>query len=389
MAFLGIEFMNGDNKEEPGEIAVIHQAWLTPLKKEIWWPPYKTSAQFRKALSIGEEPKETWTIYELKRTFFTCDDLDKALTKIKKFEEVSDIQSSASDNNDNVKKRNRKPNLKYVVSSSSEEEVNENESSFRRPPKISRFVHEQQDESCHQDLTSESMILSPLAKTAFSSQAIRSDNSSTSTHSWTENVDALNSPKQTPCTTVSTNTIPQSNSSNSTLINQDCISCRAHLCFSEKIFAKVKKVREEIKELKGILRQQNTEGSIPSIPDDLAVEFPLKTREELQVLEDYLNSRQNKNAMSLYFTTLGGDSISTKTNRILKLVLSNELAATFNFTGTNVKEAFQKLHLKNVIVHGVQKTLPLSTEKDVESAIKIWLKHAPDRIKEALKKNRR
>lgn len=72
MAFLGIEFMNGDNKEEPGEIAVIHQAWLTPLKKEIWWPPYKTSAQFRKALSIGEEPKETWTIYELKRTFFTC-----------------------------------------------------------------------------------------------------------------------------------------------------------------------------------------------------------------------------------------------------------------------------------------------------------------------------
>lgn len=71
MTFLGVEFVV-DSDEELGEIALIHTAWLTPLKKQTWWPPYKTSVKFRKALSIGEEPKDTWSLHNIKRTLFTC-----------------------------------------------------------------------------------------------------------------------------------------------------------------------------------------------------------------------------------------------------------------------------------------------------------------------------
>lgn len=69
------------------------------------------------------------------------------------------------------------------------------------------------------------------------------------------------------------------------------------LFISEKVFIEVVKVKEQIKEIFDILQQRNTVISVPSIPDDLTVEFPLKTREELQILEDYLNTPLNKNAM--------------------------------------------------------------------------------------------
>lgn len=54
---------------------------------------------------------------------------------------------------------------------------------------------------------------------------------------------------------------------------------------------------------------------------------------------------------SLFLSTLGGDTTTARTNRILKHVLTNELAKGFNFAGQkNMKEAFEKLYLKAVIV---------------------------------------
>lgn len=54
---------------------------------------------------------------------------------------------------------------------------------------------------------------------------------------------------------------------------------------------------------------------------------------------------------SLFLSTLGGETTATKTNRILKHVLTNELAKDFNYVGqNNSKKAFEKLHFKTVII---------------------------------------
>jgi len=67
MAYVGVEFV--DN----GGIGLVHCSWLTPLKKEAFWPPYKTSNLFNKALSTPEEPDQSnWKLYPLKRLFFEC-----------------------------------------------------------------------------------------------------------------------------------------------------------------------------------------------------------------------------------------------------------------------------------------------------------------------------
>jgi hypothetical protein len=54
---------------------------------------------------------------------------------------------------------------------------------------------------------------------------------------------------------------------------------------------------------------------------------------------------------SLYLSTLGGDTTTTKTNRILKHTVTNEFAKNFNFAGQkNKKESFGKLRLKTMII---------------------------------------
>lgn len=72
MAFVGVEFVS-DSDEETGVIALVHHSWFTPMRNQVWWPPYKTSAHFKKALLTEEEVNEdTWTLYDVKRTFFAC-----------------------------------------------------------------------------------------------------------------------------------------------------------------------------------------------------------------------------------------------------------------------------------------------------------------------------
>lgn len=57
-------------------------------------------------------------------------------------------------------------------------------------------------------------------------------------------------------------------------------------------------MREQVKEIYGILKHSNTQGGIISIPDNCPLEFPLVTREELQLLENYFSSsRENKYAV--------------------------------------------------------------------------------------------
>lgn len=54
-----------------GNLAVISNNWLTPRKKEVFWPLYKNVAAFNKALKKHEDVDEdTWTLYNVHRLFY-------------------------------------------------------------------------------------------------------------------------------------------------------------------------------------------------------------------------------------------------------------------------------------------------------------------------------
>ncbi|CAH0550419.1 unnamed protein product [Brassicogethes aeneus] len=46
---------------------------MTPLKTQVFWPPYKQKSQHNKALRKGEDSKDTWELFKIKRCFYTLD----------------------------------------------------------------------------------------------------------------------------------------------------------------------------------------------------------------------------------------------------------------------------------------------------------------------------
>jgi len=82
-------------------------------------------------------------------------------------------------------------------------------------------------------------------------------------------------------------------------LNLKIYNCTKHylsfiLKILEQVFIEIKKMREQIKEIYGMLKLKS---GVASIPDDFPIEFPLKTREKLQLLENYLSSYENQNTV--------------------------------------------------------------------------------------------
>ncbi|KAK4886332.1 hypothetical protein RN001_002603 [Aquatica leii] len=104
--------------------------------------------------------------------------------------------------------------------------------------------------------------------------------------------------------------------------------------------------------------------------------------EDLNQLEQYLTHDDNFASLTSYLASIDGKTLSTQTNRILKHILSDQLASSYNYFGLgNQKKAFSNLKLCQLVISSVKTISAHATEKDVEDAIKVWLKHASERFK--------
>lgn len=57
--------------KQGGYLSVVNSNWLTPRKKEVFWPPYKNNQQFVKALKNSENIiTETWKLYKIRKIFY-------------------------------------------------------------------------------------------------------------------------------------------------------------------------------------------------------------------------------------------------------------------------------------------------------------------------------
>lgn len=80
---------------------------------------------------------------------------------------------------------------------------------------------------------------------------------------------------------------------------------------------------------------------------------------------------------------MGGRDVVSRVNNILKHILTKLLAKYFSFWGKRMgKQLFGNLKIKIAVVNAVKsKTSPEVTEKQIEDNMKVWLKHAPQRLK--------
>lgn len=79
--FSVVEFKECDG----GGVALINSQWLTPRKKEVFWPPVKDTNKFNKLLKEKEQSIDTekWSIYEVQRVFYETGNIGAVLHYIK------------------------------------------------------------------------------------------------------------------------------------------------------------------------------------------------------------------------------------------------------------------------------------------------------------------
>lgn len=54
-----------------GELAIVRGRWLTPRKKEVYWPPVKQQSVFDKLLLDNRSPDtKNWKTYSVRRCLY-------------------------------------------------------------------------------------------------------------------------------------------------------------------------------------------------------------------------------------------------------------------------------------------------------------------------------
>lgn len=65
--YIVVEF----GEKDGGGLAVVQKEWLTPRKKEVFWPPVKETKQFNKILQQSNNPDlNNWSIYSVSKIYY-------------------------------------------------------------------------------------------------------------------------------------------------------------------------------------------------------------------------------------------------------------------------------------------------------------------------------
>ncbi|RLU23883.1 hypothetical protein DMN91_004091 [Ooceraea biroi] len=342
MSFTGIEFTD----DSGGGVALVSSQWLTPRKQEVFWPPYKFQSQY---------------------------DYSKAQSKIKQAQITSDCQSEIDDILP-LRRIIRKPKRLAQDDDSSDDEDNalSEKNKFPPPPKIVAL----------NDKANEKQLLPSLSQTLKSVHQIATPGTSNSCNSDPPILYSNISSDSEHSVRSSLNNVPTT----STVVEtnfQDRFHC--HGIVIKKIFSLLVDIKEQNNKILSLLNEKqvtsNTLAHNQFRLQDLPVNLPLSTQADLDILETYLKNSQNVSTMCSYLATLGGRDITSKTNRILKYLLTDKVASNYSFYGKRMnKSPFSSLKCCSVVLQSVKSTSS-HTEKEIEDVIKVWLKHAPQRIK--------
>lgn len=81
------------------------------------------------------------------------------------------------------------------------------------------------------------------------------------------------------------------------------------------------------------------------------------------------------------FSGLGGASFGAATRRMLEMLLSHQVAIQYSWAGQKGKKKFMDLTVTAVICKAVRSIFPDIKISDVEGVIKVWLRHAGEKLK--------
>jgi hypothetical protein len=151
----------------------------------------------------------------------------------------------------------------------------------------------------------------------------------------------------------------------------------------EIIFRKVCAIQETLKLLK--------------LPMDVAdieldITLPLTALDAVRDLEDKLSGGGFRRAIRLKLSCLGGNTLRKCTANIMRALINDKVASSLNWCGGQEKKSFKAFRQIRQLVFAAVRSNKLyiqSTVEEVKMEVQYFLKHAPARVKYAIKNNER
>ncbi|XP_032365729.1 uncharacterized protein LOC116683328 isoform X1 [Etheostoma spectabile] len=375
-SFSVVEFVDEIDPDGCKKVDIIPSEWFEGTDGKLcWWPP-ATLLNVTKAVKEGTPPAQNWILCNM-RVMGNAATYAEARVKLHQAEYTSDL----TDTEDGLIKR--KARSKLFQSQSKQLESSEHSDSEDELPPTPPEKHLW---PAANKMTSQ--ITSPTAQRVASS-TVHQIASPTAQRVASATVQQIASPtaQRVASATVQQIASPTAQRVASATVQQIASPTAQRVASPscEAMFSKLLTIVEEIKEtqkvhgkmLNALLKKQDT--SVMEVPD--GVVFPLQTQADVEALEELLGDRSLMSAVVAMVADIGGTNVDDATRRMMKYILSNELALDYNMFGRHGKKKFKDLCLFNVLYEALKKNSLTAqvNQQEAERALSKWFTGARDR----------
>lgn len=360
-------------------VQIVPQIWIQGDR--CYWPTFKSlnsQKLYQNAVREYQDPDETWPSYSV-RILGVYKSYQLAVPKLKLAEVQSDLNTD-----DDTYKKSRSTRKKILVSSSSDEEddLHKEIKSFPKiPHQKQRVIPADENENPNGMDSSSAPKCNVQPLPPFANENEDHNNGMDSSSSSKCKVQPL--PTNSSSSTISSGSI-------TVQYPTDCCvcCCKFDKEYKRKTENDLREVKNQLKLVLQVLREQNRlKEPSNNCSDEMSFEnfqenLPLKSMEDLEAWEKKLSSKDEQKKMVHFLARIGGNDTNTVVKNIFKKLMSDAVATKFNWEGKKGKQMFSALVLSDCIKKAVAASpnTKCSTEQDVITAIKNWLRHAAARL---------
>ncbi|XP_061718107.1 uncharacterized protein LOC133525750 isoform X1 [Cydia pomonella] len=271
---------------------------------------------------------------------FACkDDIDKAKRKLKLVEETSDLQTEAEEEPNFKRKRNNR----YISTS------DEDDGHITPPPIKKKILNKTAAAAYYRDTRQAQPNITRVSREAPSTPEKTLsllnvvDGLPVLTNSVLQDLTEDGEGRLTPVSRIRS---PWSRKEQPPNLGSDVPatpSCGQGLKgLQDTVVSLLTHIKAQNDIIISILREKHTRLDLK--PE---FKFPIKTSEELEIVEKLLTSQENHANVVAYFKSLGGQGVNNKVSRVMKVALSDSMASKYNFYGKRSdKKPFAELRLR-------------------------------------------
>ncbi|XP_029677165.1 uncharacterized protein LOC115243974 isoform X1 [Formica exsecta] len=327
-------------------VEAVPASWVKDING-CFWPPY-SGLELKNLIKNCTPPSYDWDLYHSRPIGELYGDLSVAKSKAAQTEETSDLAS------ENERRKIKKKRF------TSDSDSDSNPITFNISHKKKSVINEESEESDKEN----EIVYIPILRKATKENSVASVSKNMAS--------------------IQTDSVPRTSKEEipNTVKPQDASKDEAYKRQVLRMLSILNYKMDQIAEDLNNLKINNIMEKEVPVMESLfeKFNFPLNSMEELHNLEIYLENDEKRKEVVIELSRFGGTNPKIMVKRIMEKVFSNELAVQYSWLGFKKKENFSNLILSQIIIKSVMALHTSTSASDVESAIKMWLVKAKERI---------